>query len=413
MEPTARTSPEGAAVAYSRALAVFADDLHELYVESGVRSYAAVEAGARSAGRVSLSTSSISEALHGKRLPSLDFTLELVRQLAGDQSGVREAWRQRWKQMRLLQRRVKTEANTANAAGDQPGLPLLHQGTVSSAHDEAAQIIAQAQEVARSVIGEAREQADQILRAIDNARKAQDSPSSAVPDAAKLRQRESLRIVLMGPPSAGKGTQAALLARQLQLPHVSIGDIYRKNISEGTTLGLTVKECLEAEEVIPDEAILGMLAQRLDENDAVRGFLLDGVPRNLDQAFSLEALLGSGGKEVDVVLGVDVPHDEAIKRQVGRRICLTDRSHVFHLDYAPPKRFGICNVCGSSLALRDADSQTTTEQRWHFFETVCRPAMAYYSSKGRLVKISGLGKVQEVTANAISALAYYFDYPRR
>lgn len=411
MERTVRMASEDAVAAYDLALTEFGDDLHALYVESGIRSYGAVEAAARAAGRVSLSTSSISEALHGKRLPSLDFTLELVRQLTGDQPAARDVWRERWKQTRHLQRRAKAGARIRKAVGEgqQPVLPVPSEGPISHVHDEAAQIIARAQEVARSVIGAAREQADQILRAVDDARRALNSPNSAIPVAARLASRAPLRVVLMGPPSSGKGTQAAFLARQLQVPHISIGDIYRKNISEGTALGVKAKECLDKEELIPDEIVLGMLVHRISERDTLRGFLLDGYPRSLEQAFSLDELLDSRDKSVDVVLAFEIPHDEAVKRLVGRRICLSDASHVCHLDYAPPKRYGVCDVCGGSLALRDADSQTITESRWHLFETTCRQAMDVYSQSGRLVTISGLGTVQDVTASALSALADYFD----
>ena len=149
-----------------------------------------------------------------------------------------------------------------------------------------------------------------------------------------------MRIVLVGPPGAGKGTQAAYLAENLSIPHISTGDLFRANISQGTDLGRQAKAYMDAGELVPDEVTIAMAKDRMEKPDAENGFLLDGFPRNVSQAQALDELLQGEGIKLDAVLDLEVPEEEVVKRIAGRRICRNDSSHVFHVTYSAPKKGG-------------------------------------------------------------------------
>lgn len=146
-----------------------------------------------------------------------------------------------------------------------------------------------------------------------------------------------MRIVLVGPPGAGKGTQAAFLAKNLSIPHISTGDLFRANISQNTELGQRAKAFMDAGDLVPDEITIGMAKDRMEQPDAVNGFLLDGFPRNVSQAEALDEMLQSAGMKLDAVLDLEVEEDEVVKRIAGRRICRNNSAHVFHVEYAAPK----------------------------------------------------------------------------
>ncbi|MEU0985651.1 adenylate kinase [Streptomyces sp. NPDC005953] len=213
-----------------------------------------------------------------------------------------------------------------------------------------------------------------------------------------------MRIVLVGPPGAGKGTQAAYLAENLSIPHISTGDLFRANISKGTDLGRKAKSYMDKGELVPDEVTIGMAKDRMEQPDAVNGFLLDGFPRNVSQAEALDGMLKSEGMTLDGVLDLEVPEDEVVKRIAGRRICRNDSSHVFHVTYSPPKVDGRCDVCGGDLYQRDDDSETTVRKRLEVYHTQTEPIIDYYRGQGLVVTISALGKVADVTERAMEAL---------
>ncbi|MCX5392591.1 adenylate kinase [Streptomyces sp. NPDC006482] len=213
-----------------------------------------------------------------------------------------------------------------------------------------------------------------------------------------------MRIVLVGPPGAGKGTQAAFLAKELKIPHISTGDLFRANISQGTELGLKAKAFMDAGDLVPDEVTIGMAKDRMAQSDAVNGFLLDGFPRNVAQAEALDVVLKAEDMQLDAVLDLEVPEDEVVKRIAGRRICRNDSAHVFHVTYTPPKTEGVCDVCGGELYQRDDDSEGTVRRRLEVYHTQTEPIIDYYRAQNLVVTISALGKVDEVTAKAMAAL---------
>lgn len=213
-----------------------------------------------------------------------------------------------------------------------------------------------------------------------------------------------MRIVLVGPPGAGKGTQAHVLAKTLSIPHISTGDLFRANISQGTPLGLEAKSYIDNGRLVPDEVTIGMAKDRMLQEDAAGGFLLDGFPRNLGQAEALDAFLTEQGIKLDGVLDLEVPEDEVVKRIAGRRLCRKDGSHVFHVAYNPPKAEGVCDECGGELYQRSDDTEEAVRVRLEEYHSKTEPIIGYYQEQGLLVTIPALGKVDEVTARAIEAL---------
>lgn len=213
-----------------------------------------------------------------------------------------------------------------------------------------------------------------------------------------------MRIVLVGPPGAGKGTQAVRLAEKLGVPHISTGDLFRANISRQTELGKLAKSYMDAGNLVPDEVTIAMAKDRMEQPDAENGFLLDGFPRNVSQAEALDELLQGEGIKLDAVLDLEVPEEEVVKRIAGRRICRNDSSHVFHETYSAPKKEGVCDVCGGELYQRDDDSEDTVRKRLEVYHTQTEPIIDYYKAQGLVVTISSLGPVDEITKRALEAL---------
>ncbi|MEV5876789.1 adenylate kinase [Streptomyces sp. NPDC052101] len=213
-----------------------------------------------------------------------------------------------------------------------------------------------------------------------------------------------MRIVLVGPPGAGKGTQAVRLAEKLSIPHISTGDLFRANISQQTELGKLAKSYMDAGNLVPDEVTIAMAKDRMEQPDAVGGFLLDGFPRNVSQAEALDELLTTESIKLDAVLDLEVPEDEVVKRIAGRRICRNDSSHVFHVTYSQPQKEGVCDVCGGELYQRDDDSEDTVRKRLEVYHTQTEPIIDYYKAQGLVVTISSLGPVDEITQRALEAL---------
>lgn len=400
---------------YEWALADFAAALADLRISHGAPTYKQISQAARAAGRTSLSSSAISEAINGVRLPSMEFTLELVRQIAGHDPQVREAWRERWTRVRRLQRRgansrVRSpEESSPNEGGSQQSVNQPAGDPHSAALREAAEIVAQARGEAESLLLEAQVKADEILRAAEEAAKKRAARDNEIsPAVARLMTRESMRIILLGPPGAGKGTQGMYLKRILGVPKVQVGDLMRENISQGTGPGLQAKEIMERGALIPDGVYMDMLRTRLSRTDVSDGFLLDGLPRTLGQSQRLDALLDERGHKIDIALHLDISRDEAVRRISGRRICKVDSSHVFHVLYAPPQGYDACRVCGGELMARPDDSRQVVKNRWEVWEVHTDPVVASYGARGRLVTVSGYGSVDEVTDRAIGALAAFF-----
>jgi len=212
-----------------------------------------------------------------------------------------------------------------------------------------------------------------------------------------------VRLVLVGPPGAGKGTQAQFIAAQFAIPKISTGDIFRANVSEGTELGMTAKKYMDAGDLVPDEVTSAMVRERLKEDDAVDGFLLDGFPRTVPQAETLDEMLAGLGIGLDVVLELVVDDEEVIRRLSGRRTCRSC-GHIWHVDFDPPSREGICDHCGGQLFQRDDDKPDTVRHRLEVYADQTAPLIAFYAENGVLIGIDATGPVDDVTERAIAAL---------
>ncbi len=212
-----------------------------------------------------------------------------------------------------------------------------------------------------------------------------------------------MRLVLVGPPGAGKGTQAQFIAAQFAIPKISTGDIFRANVSQGTDLGVTAKKYMDAGDLVPDEVTNAMVRERLKEDDAVDGFLLDGFPRTVPQAETLGEMLADMALALDVVLELVVDDEEVIRRLSGRRTCRSC-GHIWHVDFDPPGREGICDHCGGELFQRDDDKADTVRHRLEVYAEQTAPLVGHYAEKGILLGIDATGPVDDVTERAIAAL---------
>jgi adenylate kinase len=212
-----------------------------------------------------------------------------------------------------------------------------------------------------------------------------------------------VRLVLVGPPGAGKGTQAQFLASHFAIPKISTGDIFRANVSEGTELGLEARKFMDAGDLVPDEVTIGMVKDRLSHDDAQAGFLLDGFPRTVRQAEVLDELLAEMAVTLDVVLELVVDDDEVVRRLSGRRTCHRC-GHVWHLDFDPPATDGVCDHCGGELFQRDDDSEETIRHRLEVYADQTSPLIGYYGDLALLRGVDATGPVEDVTERAINAL---------
>ncbi len=214
-----------------------------------------------------------------------------------------------------------------------------------------------------------------------------------------------MRLVLVGPPGAGKGTQAQFIAAYFAIPKISTGDIFRANVSQGTELGMAAKRYMDAGDLVPDAVTIAMVRGRLKEDDASDGFLLDGFPRNVPQAETLDAMLAEFGIKLDVVLELVVDDEEVIRRLSGRRTCRTC-GHIWHVDFEPPDKDGICDDCGGGLFQRDDDRPETIRHRLDVYAEQTAPLVAFYADRGILIGIDATGLVEDITDRAIDALRH-------
>ncbi|MTK07710.1 MAG: adenylate kinase [Hungatella sp.] len=212
-----------------------------------------------------------------------------------------------------------------------------------------------------------------------------------------------MKIIMLGAPGAGKGTQAKKIAEKYQIPHVSTGDIFRSNIKEGTQLGRKAKEYMDQGALVPDELTIGMLMDRIQQEDCRNGYVLDGFPRTNPQAESLQKAITEMGQKIDFAINVDVPDENIISRMSGRRACISCGA-TYHIVYNPSKVAGICDVCGSELVLRDDDKPETVKKRLAVYHDQTRPLIDYYKEAGVLVNVDGTQELNKVFSDITDIL---------
>jgi adenylate kinase len=212
-----------------------------------------------------------------------------------------------------------------------------------------------------------------------------------------------MRLVLLGPPGAGKGTQAKYLAKHFAIPAISTGDIFRANVAQKTALGLEAKRYMDAGDLVPDQVTIAMVRDRVHEDDASSGFLLDGFPRTVPQAEALKEILAERGTPLDAVLELKVDDEEVVRRLSGRRTC-RQCGHVWHQEFDPPQEDGVCDKCGGQLFQRDDDQPETIRRRLEVYSQNTAPLVGYYDEQGLLVAIEATGPVDGVTKRAVAAL---------
>lgn len=211
-----------------------------------------------------------------------------------------------------------------------------------------------------------------------------------------------MKIIMLGAPGAGKGTQAKMIADKYKVPHVSTGDIFRANIKGGTELGMQAKAYMDKGELVPDELTVKILLDRVAQDDCKDGYVLDGFPRTIPQAEVLDEALAKLGEKIDYAINVDVPDENIVKRMSGRRACVKCGA-TYHIVHVPPKKENICDVCGSELILRDDDKPETVLNRLNVYHTQTQPLIDFYNAKGVLRNVDGTMDMKDVFA-AITAI---------
>ncbi len=212
-----------------------------------------------------------------------------------------------------------------------------------------------------------------------------------------------MNIVFLGPPGAGKGTQAKKIAEKYGIPQISTGDMFREHLSKGTELGQKAKEYMDKGQLVPDEIVLGMVEERLKQPDCDKGFILDGFPRTVPQAEALDKLLEKMGKKIDYAICIDVPDEELVKRLTGRRTC-KKCGMMYHVIFKPPKEEGKCDVCGGELYQRADDNEETVRNRLKVYHEQTEPIIQFYEKKGVLHRIDGMGSIDEIFERIVQVL---------
>ena len=212
-----------------------------------------------------------------------------------------------------------------------------------------------------------------------------------------------MKIIMLGAPGAGKGTQAKMLADKYDIPHISTGDIFRANIENGTELGTKAKEYMDKGLLVPDELTCDLVVDRIKQDDCAKGYILDGFPRTIPQAECLDNALNAMNDKIDYAVNVDVPDENIIKRMSGRRACVGCGA-TYHIVYNPTKEEGICDRCGKELILRDDDKPETVENRLNVYHEQTQPLIDYYNNKGVLQEVDGTKDMQEVFDAIVAVL---------
>ncbi len=213
-----------------------------------------------------------------------------------------------------------------------------------------------------------------------------------------------MKIIMLGAPGAGKGTQAEKMAEKYQIPHISTGDIFRANIKAGTELGKKASAYIEKGELVPDELTTGLVVNRIQEKDCENGFILDGFPRTIPQAECLTKALAEMNDKMDIALNIDVPDDMIVKRMGGRRVCPVCGA-TYHVTNIPPKKEGVCDKCGADLIIRKDDEPETVKKRLAVYHEQTEPLMTYYENEGILVNVNGVrDRMEDVFMDIVKVL---------
>ena len=212
-----------------------------------------------------------------------------------------------------------------------------------------------------------------------------------------------MKIIMLGAPGAGKGTQAKQIAAKYEIPHISTGDIFRANIKEGTELGKKAKAFMDKGELVPDELTCDLVVDRISKPDAAKGYVLDGFPRTIPQAEALTKALEARGEKIDYAINVEVPDENIVHRMGGRRACVGCGA-TYHLVYAPTKKEGICDVCGGELILRDDDKPETVQKRLGVYHEQTQPLIDYYKNQGILREVDGSVDMEDVFKEILNIL---------
>jgi len=212
-----------------------------------------------------------------------------------------------------------------------------------------------------------------------------------------------MKLILLGPPGAGKGTQAKMLTDRFGIPQISTGDILRAAVKEGTPMGVKAKAFMDAGGLVPDEVVVGIVRERLQKDDCAAGFILDGFPRTVAQADALKETLSGLGKELDAVISLEVDIEALVERLTGRRTC-KECGRGYHVKFDPPKSAGLCDVCGGTLFQRDDDREETIRKRLEVYHEQTSPLAAYYRNDSLLTAIDGMREIDTVQRQILSAL---------
>jgi adenylate kinase len=213
-----------------------------------------------------------------------------------------------------------------------------------------------------------------------------------------------MNIILLGPPGAGKGTQAKMLVEKYQIPQISTGDILRAAVKEGSPLGKEAKACMDKGELVPDSVVIGIVEERIQQSDCANGYMLDGFPRTVPQAEALDGMLKNLSSQIDHVVSIEVANEELVGRLTGRRTC-RDCGAGFHVMFDPPEKEGVCDKCGGELYQRDDDNVETVTSRLEVYESQTLPLIDYYTAKGKIRPIDGGGDIKEIFGRVTQVLS--------